>query len=73
MGKTREKIEYFVLIWLVQSWTDLWGGSEGDYRKDRKAMQETDMGGLQVNTTLEVSVFLLAFIYYGTLGRKATS
>ena len=50
--------------------------SEGyvdDYRKDRKEMQETDMEGLQVITTPATSVFLRAFLYYNTLGSKATS
>jgi hypothetical protein len=33
----------------------------------------TDMGGLQVITTPAMSVFLMAFIYYSTMGSKATS
>jgi hypothetical protein len=38
--------------------------SEDDYRKDRKKIQETDRGGLQLNTTPAASLFYLAFLYY---------
>lgn len=48
------------------------GGSEADYRRDRKKMQETDTGGLQVITMPAPSVFLTAFLYYSTVGSKAS-
>lgn len=37
---------------------------DNDYRKDRKKIQETDRGGLQLNTTPAASLFYLAFLYY---------
>ena len=42
-------------------------------RKIEKKMQETNMGGLQVNTTAASSVCLIAFSYYSTVGNKVTS
>jgi hypothetical protein len=40
--------------------------------KIEKKMQETAVGGLQVYTMLAPSVFLIAFLYYSTMGSKAT-
>jgi hypothetical protein len=47
-----------------ESRTVLWWGSEDDYRKGRKKMQETEMGGLQVITRTVSSLFFLALLYY---------
>jgi hypothetical protein len=44
-----------------------------DYRKDRKKMQDADMGRLQVYTTLVSKYIFRAFLYYITVENKATS
>lgn len=46
------------------------GGSEADYRRDRRKIPETGVGRLLGEYKPAESVFLIAFLYYSTVGRK---